>query len=90
MLRVWLEDLSNIFRSLWYMKPCVISSEVTWRFSDKKSKTLVQDLANTTDCEMQIPYDGNLEAWLLHRQKLTIWNPKSSCLSQTTADTFYI
>ena len=31
-----------------------------WRFFEWKSKTLVQHLANRTNCEMLIPYDGSL------------------------------
>ena len=32
--------------------PCVSSSEVILRFLEWKSKTLVQHLANLTNCEM--------------------------------------
>ena len=54
-----------------------------WRFLEWKSKTLVQHLANRTNYEMQIPYDGCLGTSPLNQRKLTIGNPKSSRLSET-------
>ena len=54
-----------------------------WRFLEWKSKTLVQHLANRTNWEMSIPYDGSLGTLPLNQRKLTLGNPKSSRLSWT-------
>ena len=40
-------------------------------------KTLVQHLANLTNCEKQIPYDESLGTSPLNHGKLTKENPKS-------------
>ena len=75
-----LKNFPNVFRSLWYLYPCVISFKVIWRLLEWKSKTLVHHLANLTNSEMKIPNDESLGTSPFNKGKLTIGNPKPSRL----------